>query len=109
MGPTARYRWNRREAHVQPTTERNIQGWNKKISFYRSIDCYDIDVGGQASYHDGRKMTFSLWRKWIRTVECGILAIKKFGKSLQIGLQSVFLNVPIKHVHEKEKEEEIWL
>ena len=41
----------------------------------------------------------------ISTVECGILAIKKTSvKTLQIRLYSVFLNVPIKHVQEKEKE-----
>ena len=41
----------------------------------------------------------------IRTVACGILAFKKvFVKTLQIGLYSViFLNLPIKHVQEKEK------
>ena len=38
-------------------------------------------------------------------MECGILAIKKTSvKSLQIGLYSVFLNMPIKHVKEKKKE-----
>ena len=68
-----------------------------------SIHCYDTDPGGQATYHDGHKFAFSLWRKWIRTVECGILAIKKTSKTLQIKLCSVFLNVPIKHVHEKGK------
>ena len=41
----------------------------------------------------------------IRNVECGILAIKKTSvKTLQIGLYSVFLNLPIKHVQEKKKE-----
>ena len=30
-------------------------------------------------------------------------------KTLQIRLYSVFLNVPIKHVQENEKEKEIWL
>ena len=33
--------------------------------------------GGQATYHDGHKIAFSLWPKWIRTGECGILMIKK--------------------------------
>ena len=38
----------------------------------------------------------------------GILRTEKtFVKTLQIGLHSVFLNVPIKHVREKEKEKEI--
>ena len=40
----------------------------------------------------------------IRTVECGILAIKKTSReTLQIGLYSVFLNVSIKLIQEKEK------
>ena len=40
-------------------------------------------------------------------MECGILAIKKTSvKTLQIGLYSVFLNFPIKHVQEKEKGKE---
>ena len=42
-----------------------------------SIDHHDTDLSGQATYHDGHKITFFLWQKWIRTVECGILAIKK--------------------------------
>ena len=38
-------------------------------------------------------------------LECRVLAIKKtFVKTLQVKLCSVFLNVPIKHVQEKEKE-----
>ena len=38
-------------------------------------------------------------------MECEILGIKKTSmKTIQIGLQSVFLNVPIKHVQEIEKE-----
>ena len=40
----------------------------------------------------------------IRTVECGILTIKKTSvKTVQIGLYSAFLQVPIKHAQEKEK------
>ena len=55
-----------------------------------------------ATYNDGHKIAFSLWRKWIKTVECGILAIKKaFVKTLEMGLYSVFLIVPIKRVQEK--------
>ena len=34
-----------------------------KILLCRSIDCYDTDPGGQATYHDGHKIAFSLWRK----------------------------------------------
>ena len=50
----------------------------------------------------------SLWGKLIKTVWCGILAIKKFFvKTLEIGLYSVFFNLPIKYVQEKEKEKEI--
>ena len=41
-------------------------------------------------------------------MEFRILAIKKTSmKTLQLGLHSVFLNVSIKHVQEKEKEKEI--
>ena len=59
--------------------------------------------GGRATYHDGHKIAFSLGPKWIRTVECTILAIKKTSvKTLQIGLYSVILNVPIKNVREKD-------
>ena len=44
----------------------------------------------------------------MKTVECGILAIKKTSvKTLQIRLYSAFLNLPIKHVQEKEKGNEI--
>ena len=56
------------------------------------------------------KNTFFTEHLWmtasiISAVECGILAIKKTSvKTLQIRLYSVFLNVPIKHVQEKEKE-----
>ena len=36
------------------------------------------------------------------------MAIKKTSvKTLQIGLHSVFSNVPVKHIHEKEKEKKI--
>ena len=53
------------------------------------------------------KNTFFTEHLWmtasvIRTVECGISAIKKTSvKTLQIRLYSVFLNVPIKHIQEK--------
>ena len=58
---------------------------------------------GQATYHDIHKIAFFLWRKWIRTVECGILVIKKASvRTLQIGFYSVFLKVSIKHIQEKE-------
>ena len=44
----------------------------------------------------------------IKTVECGILAIKKTSvKTLQIRVYSAFLNLPIKHVQEKKKGKEI--
>ena len=40
----------------------------------------------------------------IRTVKCEILANKKTsGRTLQIALYLVFLNMPIKHIQEKEK------
>ena len=75
-----------------------------KFCFRQSIDRYETDAGGQATYRDCHKTAFSLRPKWIRTVECGILTIKKTSvKTLQIGLYSVFLNVPIKHDQEKEK------
>ena len=62
----------------------------------------DTDPGGQATYHNGHKIVFSLWQEWILIVEFGILVIKKTSaKTLQLGLYSVFLNVPIKHVQEK--------
>ena len=57
------------------------------------------------------KNTFFTEHLWttasvIRTAEYGILVIKKTSvKTLQILLYSVFLNVPIKHVQEKEKKE----
>ena len=58
---------------------------------YRSTDRYNINLGGQATYHDGHKIAFSLWLKWIRTVERGILAIKKTSaKTLQLEVYSVF-------------------
>ena len=41
-------------------------------------------------------------------MKCGILGIKKASvKTSQIGLHLVFLNVPIKHVQEKEKEKKL--
>ena len=39
----------------------------------------------------------------ISPVECGILAIKKTLKTLQIGLYSIFLNITIKRIQEKRK------
>ena len=36
-----------------------------------SIDLYDTDSGGQATYHDDQKIVFSLWRKWIREAATG--------------------------------------
>ena len=59
------------------------------------------------------KNTFFTEHLWttasvIRTAEDGILVIKKTSvKTLQILLYSVFLNMPIKHVQEKEKRKEI--
>ena len=47
------------------------------MCLYPSIDCYNTDAGGQATYHNSHKIAFSLRRKLIRTVECGILVIKK--------------------------------
>ena len=55
------------------------------------------------------KNTFSTKHLWmsasvIRTVECGILVIKKTSvKTLKIELYSLFLNMPIKHLKRKEK------
>ena len=72
-------------------------------SLYWPIDRYHTDPGGQVAYHNSHKTAFSLWRKWIRTVECGILVIKRTVKTLQIGSYSVFLKVPIKHIQEKKK------
>ena len=45
----------------------------------------------------------------ISPVECGILAIKKTLKTLQIGLYSIFLNMSIKCIQEKEKEKDLIL
>ena len=65
---------------------------------------------GQATYHDGHKIAFSLWPRWIRTVECGILVIKKnFCKKFTNWIIFSLFNVPMKHVHKKEKQKEIWL
>ena len=72
-----------------------------KFSLCWWVDCYNIDPGGQANYQDGHKIVFALWWIWIRTVECGILMIKKTVKTLQIRLYSDFLNVSIKHLQEK--------
>ena len=70
----------------------SYQRLNQKFCFCRSIDQYDTDPGGQATYHDGHTIAFSLWPKWIRTSECGILEIRKTSvRSLQIRLYSVFL------------------
>ena len=80
-----------------------LQRLKYKIYLCRSIDRYDTDPGGQGTYRNGHKIAFSLRPKWIRTVECGILAIKKTSvKTLQIGLYSVILNVLIKNVQEKD-------
>ena len=38
----------------------------------------------------------------ISPVECGIRAIKKTLKTLQIGLYSIFLNITIKRIQEKD-------
>ena len=65
-----------------------------------SIVRYDTDAGGEATYHDGHKIAFSLGPKWIWTVKCGILAIGK--TSAKIGIYSVILNVPIKNVQERD-------
>ena len=58
------------------------------------------------------KNTFFTEHLWttasvIRTVECGILDIKKTLKTLRIGLYLVFLNMPIKCIQKKEKGKEI--
>ena len=50
---------------------------NKKFCLCWSIDRYDTDPGIQATYHYGHKISFSFWEKWVRTVECGILAIEE--------------------------------
>ena len=72
-----------------------IQQLKYKFCLCRSFDHYNTDPGSQAAYHNGHKVAFFLWPKWIRTVECGILVIKKtYVSSLQIRLYSVFLNVP---------------
>ena len=69
-----------------------------------SIDRYNNNPDSQATYHYGHKIAYSLWQKWIRTVGRRILTIKKTSvETLQIRLYSVFLNLPIKHVQEKEK------
>ena len=75
-----------------------------KLSLCWSIDCYDTNSDSQATYYDDHKIAFSLRRKWIKTPECGILAIKKTSaKTLQVELYSDLLSVPIKHVQENEK------
>ena len=73
----------------------------------QSIDRYNTDPGSQTTYDNSHNIAFSIWQKWIRTMECEILGIEKTVKTLQIGLHLVFLNVPIKHVQEKGKENEI--
>ena len=79
-----------------------------KLSSCWSIDCYDTNPGSQDTYYNSHKITFSFWRKWIGTPECGILAIKKTSvKTLQVELYSDFLSVSIKHVQEKEKRKEL--
>ena len=75
----------------------SYQCLKQKFCLSRSIDQYDTDTGGQATYHDGHTIAFSLWPKWIRTSECGILVISKTSvRSLQIRLYSVFF----KRTHE---------
>ena len=79
-----------------------VQRLKWKFCLCQSIYRYDTDRGGQATYRNGHKIAFSLRRKLIKTVECVILAIKKASvKTLQMGLYSVFLNMPIKHVQKK--------
>ena len=52
---------------------------------------------------------FSLWPKWIITVECGILTIKETSvKTLQSGLYSVILNLSIKNMYNKKKKKFDW-
>ena len=75
----------------------------------RSIDRYAIAPGGQATYHNGHKIAFSLWPKWIKTVECGILTIKETSvKTLQIRLYSVIFNLSIKNMYNKKKKKFDW-
>ena len=74
-----------------------------------SDDHYDTNPGSQATYNNSHKIDFSLWPKWVRTVKYGILVIKKPVETLQIGLYSVFLDMPMKHVQEEEKGKETWL
>ena len=76
-----------------------IQHLKYKFCLCRSFDHYNTDPGSQATYHNGHKVAFFLWPKWIRTVECAILVIKKtYVRSLQIRLYPVFLNMPMKPV-----------
>ena len=42
------------------------QRLKQNFCFCQSGDRYDTDPGGQTTYHDGHKIVFSLWRKWIR-------------------------------------------
>ena len=59
----------------------------------QSVDCYDTDPGGQATYHDGHKITFN---ENELKLDCGILAIKKSSvKTLQIRLYSVFFKTAV--------------
>ena len=44
----------------------------------QSTDCYNIDPGAQANYHNCRKIAFFPLTKWIITLECEILMIKKY-------------------------------
>ena len=54
------------------TTQINIQRTDsnqhlkKFFGLYQSIDHYDTDPGGQATYHNNHKIVFSFWRKWIK-------------------------------------------
>ena len=58
-----------------------------KISLCRSIDRYDTDPGGQATYLDGHKIFFSLWRKWIREEATGRVLKEKVFLEISQGLQ----------------------
>ena len=50
------------------TYEQRLQ---QNFCFCQSGDRYDTDPGGQTTYHDGHKIVFSLWRKWIREAATG--------------------------------------
>ena len=54
----------------------NIDEKNFK-SVWLPLKMLSLQRWHQATYHDGHKIAFFLWRKWIRTMECGIVTIKK--------------------------------